>query len=69
MEINRRGRVLWRAMKAERTAIAWSSILGVLPDDLSKVLKTSGSVDRWRKIRDGQQLLWLCLMFANLLVG
>jgi hypothetical protein len=36
---------------------------------LSALAKNTGSVERWRKVNDGAQLLWLCFLDAQCFVS
>ncbi|MCU0690968.1 MAG: hypothetical protein MUF54_06150, partial [Polyangiaceae bacterium] len=49
--------------------LTWSSILSLIPHDLSALAKNTGSVGRWRKVTDGAQLLWLCFLDAQCFVS
>jgi hypothetical protein len=46
-----------------------SSSLSLMPYDLSALAKSTGSVERWRKVTDGAQLLWLCCLDAQCFVS
>lgn len=45
--------------------ITWESLKALLPHDLSGLAKSTGAVQRWRKIARGEQLLWLCFIYAQ----
>ena len=45
--------------------ISWESLNALLPHDLDSLAKSTGAVERWRKIGNGRQLLWMCLVYAQ----
>jgi hypothetical protein len=49
--------------------MTWEAILRLLPEDLSALARSTGAVKRWRVIQSGEQLLWLCLSYANALMS
>jgi hypothetical protein len=54
---------------ASEIPISWSTLLGLLPRNLSELAKGTGSVLRWRKVRSGEDLLWLCLCYGQTLLA
>jgi hypothetical protein len=42
----------------------WKYLCQFLPDDLSELAKTTGAVERWRNIKNGEELLRLILAYA-----
>lgn len=42
----------------------WKYLCQYLPDDLSELAKTSGAVERWRHVRNGEELLRIILAYA-----
>ena len=42
----------------------WKYLCQYLPENLSELAKTTGTVRRWRNIRDGEELLRLILVYA-----
>jgi hypothetical protein len=49
--------------------LSWSAILSLMPHDLSALAKNTGAVERWRKVKDGAQFLWLCFVYAQCFVS
>ena len=42
----------------------WKHLCQYLPDNLSELAKTSGAVERWRNIKNGEELLRVILAYA-----
>jgi hypothetical protein len=52
-------------MMSPPALMTWEALKAVLPHDLCALAKNSGAVRRWRKITSGEQLLWMCLVYAQ----
>jgi len=46
-------------------SLCWDDIVKLLPEDLSKLAIITGAVQRWRKVRDGVMLLWMCFAYSQ----
>ena len=59
--------IIWRSQVLEQSMqeITWSAIVSLLPRDLSALGKSTGAIKRWRKVKDGAPLLWLCFLYVQ----
>ena len=53
------------AMNPNAALMTWESLLAMFPHDLTGLAKTTGAATRWRKVTTGEQLLWMCLVYAQ----